>query len=281
MSSAKDTKPTDETHDTTVETTADSTTTAEAKKGAPQASPFDDEDDDDLEVHPAVSAVPPTTETPTVAATGNTTPPTSNTAAPTERETKLAILTEAFPTVEKEVCEFVLESHRGNVEASINALLEISDPEFQAEPAPPAPAPVPVASHVPTHLAPPLPQRQPDALAEGVTNLNLNQDQPREIDVSGQGGRTRILWLYFPSCEPRPWAVVGNISVTNMCPPFLNIYRFVMPFHYFISSQFSWRLHRPLSSSCVQTRISHALLLPWMNTGVCALRHNRCVDCVC
>ncbi|KAG0359365.1 ubiquitin-binding protein cue5 [Podila minutissima] len=185
MSSAKDTKPIDETHDTTVESTADSTSATEAKKGTPQASPFDDEDDDDLEVHPAVSAVPPTTETPAVAATGNTAPPTTtNTAVPTEREAKLAILTEAFPTVEKEVCEFVLESHRGNVEASINALLEISDPEFQPEPAPPAPAPapVPIASHVPTHLAPPLPQRQPDALSEGVANLNLNQGQPREID---------------------------------------------------------------------------------------------------
>ncbi|KAF9379905.1 ubiquitin-binding protein cue5 [Podila verticillata] len=180
MSSAKDTKPTDETHDTTIGTT-DSTSATEVKKGSPQASPFDDEDDDDLEVHPAVSAVPPPTETTTITATGNTTPPTANTAAPTEREAKLAILTEAFPTVEKEVCEFVLESHRGNVEASINALLEISDPEFQPEPAPPAPAPVPIASHVPNHLAPPLPQRQPDALAEGVANLNLSQ-QPREID---------------------------------------------------------------------------------------------------
>lgn len=194
MSSAKDTKPTDETHDTTVEAT-DSTSATEAKKGSPQASPFDDEDHDDLEVHPAVSAVPPPTETTT--ATGNTTPPTTNTAEPTEREAKLAILTEAFPTVEKEVCEFVLESHRGNVEASINALLEISDPEFQPEPAPPAPAPVPIASHIPNHLAPPLPQRQPDALAEGVANLNLSQ-QPREIDVSGKEGRPASDFFIFP-----------------------------------------------------------------------------------
>ncbi|KAG0326639.1 hypothetical protein BG004_002926 [Podila humilis] len=211
MSSAKDAKTTDEAHDTTPSnTTADeqtnTTETKAATTGAPQATtndPFGDDDDDDLEVHPAVATnvTPPAT---TTAVTATETPTSVPAPAPapatTEREAKLAILTEAFPTVEKEVCEFVLESHRGNVEASINALLEISDPEFQPEPAAaaaptPAPTPastnglgpVPVASHVPNHLRggdlpPSLPQRQSDDLRQGVANMNLGQQQRQEID---------------------------------------------------------------------------------------------------
>ncbi|KAF9431304.1 ubiquitin-binding protein cue5 [Podila epigama] len=200
MSSSKDTKPIDETTDSTLatSTTAEPTTTGTTgtttqKKGAPQTNPFDDEDDDDLEVHPPLdtTTTPAATEAlaATVASLGNT--PAAVPAAQSEREAKLAILTEAFPTVEKEVCEFVLESHRGNVEASINALLEISDPDFQAE-STPAPAPtqtqtpavVPTATHVPNHLqAPPsLPRRQDDSLSQGVANLNLGQQPPAEID---------------------------------------------------------------------------------------------------
>ncbi|KAF9980506.1 ubiquitin-binding protein cue5 [Mortierella antarctica] len=152
----------------------------------------DDDDDDDLEVHPAVAPVvahteetPSTTTLPSTAAPDVTTTQTQS--APTsEREAKLAILTEAFPTVDREVCEFVLESHRGNVEASINALLEISDPEFQPEPQQVAPAPVPaVPVRVPSSDAPPaLPRRQEqDGLEHGVANMNLNQSQTRqEID---------------------------------------------------------------------------------------------------
>ncbi|KAF9285199.1 ubiquitin-binding protein cue5 [Mortierella alpina] len=152
----------------------------------------DDEDEDDLEVHPAVAPVvahaeetpsataPPSTAAPNVTTTQAPTAPAS------EREAKLAILTEAFPTVDREVCEFVLESHRGNVEASINALLEISDPEFQPEPQPVAPPPVRAAPvRAPSSDAPPaLPRRQEqDGLEQGVANMNLNQNQTRqEID---------------------------------------------------------------------------------------------------
>ncbi|CAO3570470.1 unnamed protein product [Mortierella alpina] len=155
----------------------------------------DDDDDDDLEVHPAVApavapaegaappaATPPSTAAPDVTSTQTQSAPAS------EREAKLAILTEAFPTVDREVCEFVLESHRGNVEASINALLEISDPEFQPEPQQVAPAPVraPAAPvRAPSSDAPPaLPRRQEQSgLEQGVANMNLNQNQTRqEID---------------------------------------------------------------------------------------------------
>ncbi|KAF9102389.1 hypothetical protein BGX27_011022 [Mortierella sp. AM989] len=150
------------------------------------------EDDDDLEIHPAVPVTTTVaTENTSVAAvtspTISTTSPTVvHTQAPTapasEREVKLAILTEAFPTVEKEVCEFVLESHRGDVEASINALLEISDPEFQPEPQQQQqPQQVPSA---PATSPPALPRRQePDDLTQDVANMNLGQNQPRaEID---------------------------------------------------------------------------------------------------
>ncbi|KAG0053771.1 hypothetical protein BGZ83_000483 [Gryganskiella cystojenkinii] len=157
-----------------------------AKPSSPQAtkeSPFgDDEDDEDLEVHPAVSSTTTTAAATVIPPIATTTIPVAATApapAQSEREAKLAILTEAFPSVEKEVCEFVLESHRGDVEASINALLEISDPEFQA---PAAPAPAPVAPSAP----PALPRRQVSTdndLAQGVTGMNLGgQQQPREID---------------------------------------------------------------------------------------------------
>ena len=153
----------------------------------------DDDDDDDLEVHPAVVPVvtrteeaPSTTTPPSTAAPDVTTTQTQSAPA-SEREAKLAILTEAFPTVDREVCEFVLESHRGNVEASINALLEISDPEFQPEPQHVAPAPAPAAPvRAPSSDTPPaLPRRQEqDGLEQGVANMNLNQNQTRqEIDV--------------------------------------------------------------------------------------------------
>ncbi|KAF9574334.1 ubiquitin-binding protein cue5 [Mortierella alpina] len=154
----------------------------------------DDDDDDDLEVHPAVTAAPvvaPAEETPSATTPPSTAAPDVTTTqtqnAPTsEREAKLAILTEAFPTVDREVCEFVLESHRGNVEASINALLEISDPEFQPEPQQVAPALVPAAPvRAPSSDAPPaLPRRQQqDGLEQGVASMNLNQSQTRqEID---------------------------------------------------------------------------------------------------
>ncbi|KAF9953735.1 ubiquitin-binding protein cue5 [Mortierella alpina] len=152
----------------------------------------EDDDEDDLEVHPAVvpavtrtEEAPSATTAPSTAAPDVTTTQTQSAPA-SEREAKLAILTEAFPTVDREVCEFVLESHRGNVEASINALLEISDPEFQPEPQHVAPAPAPAAPvRAPSSDTPPaLPRRQEqDGLEQGVANLNLNQNQTRqEID---------------------------------------------------------------------------------------------------
>ncbi|KAF9363402.1 hypothetical protein BGX34_004221 [Mortierella sp. NVP85] len=164
------------------------------RPGSPQA-PIDNPFGDDLAVQATIPTSTAATEntTATTAATqpALTTVPASappthveSTLAPTtpasEREAKLAILTEAFPTVEKEVCEFVLESHRGDVEASINALLEISDPDFQPEPQQPAPPVVAPPSSVP----PALPRRQdPDTLTQGVADMNLGSNQPRaEID---------------------------------------------------------------------------------------------------
>ena len=181
--------------ETTTEATTATTTTAKPK--SPQAtSPDifdDDEDDEDLEVHPAVATTAPATTAAVPAVTSETTTATAPASAPvpagqSEREAKLAILTEAFPSVEKEVCEFVLESHRGNVEASINALLEISDPEFQAESAaPPAPVPATALAPAPARLnqggPPALPRRQgSDVMSQGVANMNLG-GQPHEIDV--------------------------------------------------------------------------------------------------
>ncbi|KAG0365168.1 hypothetical protein BC939DRAFT_455901 [Gamsiella multidivaricata] len=136
---------------------------------------------------PTATATAPITVAPTAAPLQTVTAPAS------EREAKLAILTEAFPTVEKEVCEFVLESHRGDVEASINALLEISDPDFQPErqqqtaSAPAlAPAVAAVTPLAPSSGAPPaLPRRQdPDSLSQGMAGMNLghNQGQRTEID---------------------------------------------------------------------------------------------------
>ncbi|KAG0003555.1 hypothetical protein BGZ80_003522 [Entomortierella chlamydospora] len=151
----------------------------------PTTSSQEVDSDADLEVHPAVpvstttestDAAPVTSPTP-VSTTPVVTPTHTPTAPASEREAKLAILTEAFPTVEKEVCEFVLESHRGDVEASINALLEISDPDFQPEPQQQAPPPAPVAT------PPALPRRQSENLTQGVANLNLEHSQPHgEID---------------------------------------------------------------------------------------------------
>lgn len=173
------------------------------RPGSPQApteNPFADVHvNDDVLVHPAAPISATENLTTTAAAA---TPPASSapistlptalteplqappTPAASEREAKLAILTEAFPTVEKEVCEFVLESHRGDVEASINALLEISDPEFQPEPQQQAP---PTAAAAPRSNTPPaLPHRHnPDTLAQGVANMNVGPNHPpTEIDVS-------------------------------------------------------------------------------------------------
>ncbi|KAK3809225.1 MAG: hypothetical protein J3Q66DRAFT_353244 [Benniella sp.] len=164
------------------------------RPGSPQA-PIENPFGDDLAAHvtspTSVAATENTTATAAVTQPALTTVPASappthveSTLAPTtpasEREAKLAILTEAFPTVEKEVCEFVLESHRGDVEASINALLEISDPDFQPEPQQPAPPVIAPPSSVP----PTLPRRQdPDTLTQGVADMNLGSNQPRaEID---------------------------------------------------------------------------------------------------
>lgn len=179
------------------------------KKDSPRNTTVNDDDDDDEEdinIHssstsPAVAAtvtpVAPLTTSATVASPPAPAPALAQlpaNPAQSEREARLAILTEAFPTVEKEVCEFVLESHRGDVEASINALLEISDPEFHAEPAPapqpvraPAPAPAPAPARVPSSDAPPaLPRRHTNDLDGQMGNLNLdgqNQQPQRDIDV--------------------------------------------------------------------------------------------------
>ncbi|KAF8941433.1 ubiquitin-binding protein cue5 [Haplosporangium gracile] len=175
------------------------------KKDSPKDTTVKDEDDEDEDINIHSSSIASATIVPvapltTSAATAPPPPPPApaTTQAPTqpatnpaqsEREARLAILTEAFPTVEKEVCEFVLESHRGDVEASINALLEISDPEFHAEPAPvpqPVRAPAPVPARVPSSDAPPsLPRRQTNELVSPMGNLNLsgqNQQAPRDID---------------------------------------------------------------------------------------------------
>ncbi|KAF9898880.1 hypothetical protein BX616_003517 [Lobosporangium transversale] len=132
----------------------------------------------------SVASVAPITQTTTTAPATAEVPTDGNitTPAASEREAKLAILTEAFPTVEKEVCEFVLESHRGNVEASINALLEISDPEFRPEPqqavVPPHLAPAPTSNATVSNVPPALPRRQThDSLTQGVDNLSLGQNQ--------------------------------------------------------------------------------------------------------
>lgn len=185
----------------------------------------DDEDDDDLEVHPAVAPVvahaeeTPSATTPPSTAAPDVTTTQAQTAPASEREAKLAILTEAFPTVDREVCEFVLESHRGNVEASINALLEISDPEFQPEPQPVAPPPVRTAPvrALSSDAPPALPRRQEqDGLEQGVANMNLNQNQTRqEIDVSS---------------VPGPW--LGNNLYNNQ--PLVSLWNFLTFVFFFL-----------------------------------------------
>lgn len=163
----------------------------------------DDDEEEDINIHssstaaaatvapvaPLMTSAAPASPPPAPAQAQVPTQPATN-PAQSEREARLAILTEAFPTVEKEVCEFVLESHRGDVEASINALLEISDPEFHAEPAPapqPIRAPAPAPVHVPSSDAPPaLPRRHTNELVSPMGNLNLdgqNQQASRDIDV--------------------------------------------------------------------------------------------------
>ncbi|KAF9548025.1 hypothetical protein EC957_007308 [Mortierella hygrophila] len=163
----------------------------------------EDDDDEDINIHSSSTAAAATVVpvAPLVTSAAPASPPPAPAPAqaqvPTqpatnpgqsEREARLAILTEAFPTVEKEVCEFVLESHRGDVEASINALLEISDPEFHADPAPapqPVRAPAPAPARVSSPDTPALPHRQSNALASPMGNLNLggqNQETQRDID---------------------------------------------------------------------------------------------------
>ena len=175
------------------------------KKDSPKVKDATIEDEgkeeEDINVHssppapaspPSAPATPPSAPASPPPASAQAQVPTQPTTNPaqSEREARLAILTEAFPTVEKEVCEFVLESHRGDVEASINALLEISDPEFHAEPAPapqPVRAPAPAPARVPSSDAPPaLPRRQTNELVSPMGNLNLggqNQEAQRDIDV--------------------------------------------------------------------------------------------------
>ncbi|KAF9127513.1 hypothetical protein BGW39_005814 [Mortierella sp. 14UC] len=177
---------------------------ADKRPGSPQVTPkkdspevTQDDDEEDINIHSsstvpdAATAVP---VAPVITPAAVTTPPAqapptqpATNPAQSEREARLAILTEAFPTVEKEVCEFVLESHRGNVEASINALLEISDPEFHAEPAlapQPVRAPAPAPAPIPAQAPPALPRR--NDLEGQMGNLNLggqNQQQAQhEID---------------------------------------------------------------------------------------------------
>ncbi|KAF9960388.1 hypothetical protein BGZ65_012385, partial [Modicella reniformis] len=152
---------------TTTTTTTTATLSAPAddtpakRAGSPQASienPFNDYDDDDLVVHPAPAAVMA---------------PTSVSAAENNRNFKKCV-------------EFVLESHRGNVEASINALLEISDPEFRPEPQQQPAAAAAPAFPPPSDAPPALPRRQnhPDTVTQGMGNMNLHgQNAPRtEID---------------------------------------------------------------------------------------------------
>lgn len=200
-------------HDNTGATHLDAPA-SDKRPGSPQVTEIDspkvkDENDeeDDINIHSsstaaaatvapvaplttsAAPASPPPAPAPAQAQVQVPTQPATN-PAQSEREAKLAILTEAFPTVEKEVCEFVLESHRGDVEASINALLEISDPEFHAEPTPapqPVRAPAPAPARVPSSDAPPaLPRRQSNELVSPMGNLNIdgqNQQAQHEIDV--------------------------------------------------------------------------------------------------
>ncbi|KAG9063132.1 ubiquitin-binding protein cue5 [Linnemannia hyalina] len=162
----------------------------------------EDDEDEDINIHssstaaaaatvvpvaPLVTSAAPASPPPALAPAQVPAEPATN-PAQSEREARLAILTEAFPTVEKEVCEFVLESHRGDVEASINALLEISDPEFHADPVPapqPIRAPAPAPARVPSSDAPALPRRQSNDLVSPMDNLNLggqNQQTQRNID---------------------------------------------------------------------------------------------------
>ncbi|KAK5801926.1 hypothetical protein F5H01DRAFT_354963 [Linnemannia elongata] len=185
---------------------------SDKRPGSPQVTEIDspkvkDENDeeDDINIHSsstaaaatvapvaplttsAAPASPPPAPAPAQAQVQVPTQPATN-PAQSEREAKLAILTEAFPTVEKEVCEFVLESHRGDVEASINALLEISDPEFHAEPTPapqPVRAPAPAPARVPSSDAPPaLPRRQSNELVSPMGNLNIDgQDQQAQHEI--------------------------------------------------------------------------------------------------
>ncbi|KAF9436441.1 WD repeat-containing protein 89 [Entomortierella beljakovae] len=160
--------------------TLSTTSSADAASKKPPSSPHtlaevpvqevkdndDDDDGEDLEIHPPVSNT----------ATSVTSPVTNNTQSPnvaaSENEQKLTTLTEAFPSVEREVCEFILESHQGNVEASFIALLEISDPEFTPDVQTQAPA---------SNVVPPaLPRRRESDLTQGVANINLGEN--REID---------------------------------------------------------------------------------------------------
>ncbi|KAG0316469.1 hypothetical protein BGZ99_006874, partial [Dissophora globulifera] len=107
----------------------------------------------------------------------------TSTVPPSEREVNLTILPEAFPMVEKELCKFELESHRGNIGAGTNALLEVLDLTVQPEPQ--------AAVSLATETPPPLSLRQsPDILSQSAILLPITSASQQQLRVDEDYART-------------------------------------------------------------------------------------------
>ncbi|KAL0088798.1 hypothetical protein J3Q64DRAFT_1731675 [Phycomyces blakesleeanus] len=115
--------------------------------------------------------------------------PVAPSAPPIQQEppAQLQTLKEAFPSVEVDVIEAILESQGGQLEAAFEALLAISDPNYRPEPTnniPPQPAPAPhPAPHPPVQQTQPSeyyqPQREIPAQHENLqSNNNTNERIP-------------------------------------------------------------------------------------------------------
>lgn len=65
-----------------------------------------------------------------------TTATNATTAPPLTLSPNVITLKEAFPDIDVEIIEVVLQNHQNNVEASFESLLHISDPNYQSPPPP-------------------------------------------------------------------------------------------------------------------------------------------------
>ncbi|KAL0072867.1 hypothetical protein F4703DRAFT_1954022 [Phycomyces blakesleeanus] len=104
-----------------------------------------------------------------------------------EQDDSSPVAPKAFPSVEVDVIEAILESQGGQLEAAFEALLAISDPNYRPEPTnniPPQPAPAPhPAPHPPVQQTQPSeyyqPQREIPAQHENLqSNNNTNERIP-------------------------------------------------------------------------------------------------------